>query len=39
MKEYIKPIIIDEELSIVDVIAESFGSSQAGDRIVYFLED
>ncbi|RIA75715.1 hypothetical protein EI71_01201 [Anaeroplasma bactoclasticum] len=39
MKEYIKPIIIDEELSIVDVIAESFGSSQAGDRIVNFLED
>jgi hypothetical protein len=39
MKEYIKPIIIEEELSIVDVIAESFGQSQAGDRIVNFLED
>lgn len=39
MKEYIKPNIIEEELSIFDVIAESFGTSQAGDKIVNFLED
>jgi hypothetical protein len=39
MKKYNKPIIIEEEIKILDVIAESFGTSQAGDKIVNFLED
>ena len=39
MREYVKPIIIEVELAIVDVIASSFGDNQAGDRIVNFLED
>lgn len=36
MKKYNKPTIFEEEIQIVDVIAESFGSSQAGDQIVDF---
>ena len=34
MKEYVKPNIIEEHLEIIDVIAESFGTNQPGDRIV-----
>ena len=37
MKEYNKPIISDEELEIVDVIAKSYGIDQAGDTLVDFL--
>ena len=37
MKEYNKPIICDEELEIVDVIAKSYGTDQAGDLLVDFL--
>ena len=37
MKEYNKPIICDEELEIVDVIAKSYGTDQAGDMLVDFL--
>ena len=37
MKEYNKPIMLEENLEIVDVIAESFGSDQAGQKIVDFL--
>jgi len=37
MKEYNKPIISDEELEIVDVIAKSYGIDQAGDVLVDFL--
>ncbi len=37
MKEYNKPIISDEELEIVDVIAKSYGIDQAGDKLVDFL--
>jgi len=37
MKEYNKPIISDEELEIVDVIAKSYGTDQAGDMLVDFL--
>lgn len=37
MKEYNKPIICDEELEIVDVIAKSYGIDQAGDVLVDFL--
>ena len=37
MKEYSKPIICDEELEIVDVIAKSYGIDQAGDVLVDFL--
>jgi hypothetical protein len=32
MKEYNKPIMIEEELQIVDVIAQSFGDDLPGDR-------
>lgn len=34
MRKYNKPQIIEEELQIVDVIAESFGDNQAGDKLV-----
>lgn len=37
MRKYNKPQIIEEELQIVDVIAESFGDNQAGEKIVDFL--
>ena len=37
MKKYDKPRIIDEELEIVDVIAKSYGTDQAGDVLVDFL--
>ena len=37
MKEYNKPIICDEELEIVDVIAKSYGTDQAGDVLIDFL--
>ena len=37
MKEYNKPINCDEELEIVDVIAKSYGTDQAGDMLVDFL--
>ena len=39
MKKYNKPIMLEENLEIVDVIAESFGDNQAGDRLVDFLGD
>lgn len=39
MKEYNKPMIIEEEFEIVDVIAESFGKNQAGDDLTDFLSD
>ena len=37
MRKYNKPQIIEEELQIIDVIAESFGDNQAGEKIVDFL--
>lgn len=37
MRKYNKPQIIEEELQIVDVIAESFGDHEAGERLVDYL--
>lgn len=37
MRKYNKPQIIEEELQIIDVIAESFGDNQAGERLVDYL--
>ena len=37
MRKYNKPQIIEEELQIIDVIDESFGDNQAGEKIVDFL--
>lgn len=34
MKNYIKPSVIEEDLEILDVIAESFGEGQPGDKII-----
>ena len=36
MKKYDKPTIIDEEIEIVDVIAKSYGTDQAGDTLIDF---
>lgn len=37
MRKYNTPQIIEEELQIIDVIAESFGDNQAGERLVDYL--
>lgn len=36
MKDYVKPTIEEEAIQIEDVIAESFGTTQAGDKVVDF---
>lgn len=36
MKEYTKPELMDIECQIEDIIAQSYGNNQAGDKLVDF---